>query len=190
LEPLPEADRGGGLALAERRGRDRAHHHVPGGRLAGQLRDGLELDLHHLLAVRLQQARGDAHRVRDVLERLQRRAAGDLQVAREDHGCSSSQIQIPGRRKPSTPMPSDSPALTSAPNRYWPDDRSQCSRYEGTPAPSTLMSSLMMSVATPATGARSSAPSGAMSSFRSAPHSRAISSAASGPVIRISARPW
>ena len=52
----------------------------------GQLRDGLELDLHHLLAVRLEQVRGDAHRVRDVLERLQRRAAGDLQVAREDHG--------------------------------------------------------------------------------------------------------
>ena len=44
-------------------------------------------------------------------------------------------------------MPSDSPALTSAPNRYWPDDRSQCSRYEGTPA----RSSLMTSVATPAT---------------------------------------
>src|SRR6266480_7431874 len=83
-------------------------------------------------------------------------------------------------------MPSDSPALTSAPNRYWPDDRSQCSRYEGTPA----RSSLMMSVATPATGARSAAPSGAMSSCRSAPHSRAISSAASGPAIRISARPW
>src|SRR5580704_15762838 len=96
------------------------------------------------------------------------------------------QTQIPGRRKPSTPMPSDSPALTSAPNRYWPDDRSQCSRYEGTPA----RSSLMMSVATPATGARSAAPSGAMSSCRSAPHSRAISSAASVPVIRISARPW
>src|SRR5437868_6734671 len=93
---------------------------------------------------------------------------------------------MPGRRKPSTPMPSDSPALTSAPNRYWPDDRSQCSRYEGTPP----RSSRMMSVATPATGARSAAPSGAMSSCRSAPHSRAISSAASGPVIRISARPW
>src|SRR5689334_23906125 len=87
-------------------------------------------------------------------------------------------------------MPSDSPALTSAPNRYWPDDRSQCSRYEGTPAPSTLMSSLMMSVATPATGARSAAPSGAMSSCRSAPHSRASSSVASGPVTRTSARPW
>src|SRR6185437_7670683 len=192
LEPLPEADRRGGLALAERRGGDRAHHHVPGGRLAGQLRDGLELDLHHLLAVWLEQARGDAHRVRDVLERLQGRAAGDLQVAREDHGVPlfNPQTQIPGKRKPSTPMPSDSPALTSAPNRYWPDDRSQCKRYEGTPAPSTLMSSLMMSVATPATGARSAAPSGAMSSCRSAPHSRAISSAASGPVIRISARPW
>src|SRR5690348_3732292 len=83
-------------------------------------------------------------------------------------------------------MPSGPPALTSAPNRYWPDDRSQCSRYEGTPA----RSSLMMSVATPATADRSAAPSGAMSSCRSAPHSRAISSAASGPVIRISARPW
>src|SRR5689334_11198890 len=93
---------------------------------------------------------------------------------------------MPGRRKPSTPMPSGSPASASAPNRYWPDDRSQCSRYEGTPA----RSSLTMSVATPATGARSAAPSGAISSCRSAPHSRASRSAASGPVIRISARPW
>src|SRR5712675_1644432 len=93
---------------------------------------------------------------------------------------------MPGRRKPSTPTPSDSPALTSAPNRYWPGDRSQCSRYEGTPA----RSSLTMSVATPATADRSAAPSGAMSSCRSAPHSRASMSAASGPVIRTSARPW
>src|SRR5690348_10562917 len=93
---------------------------------------------------------------------------------------------MPGRRKPSTPMPSDSPAPASAPNRYWPDDRSQCSRYEGTPA----RSSRTMSVATPATGARSAAPSGAMSSCRSAPHSRASSSVASGPVTRTSARPW
>src|SRR5689334_22911398 len=93
---------------------------------------------------------------------------------------------MPGRRKPSTPMPSGSPAPASAPNRYWPDDRSQCSRYEGTPA----RSSLTMSVARPATGARSAAPSGAISSCRSAPHSRASRSAASGPVIRISARPW
>src|SRR5689334_253827 len=83
-------------------------------------------------------------------------------------------------------MPSGSPASASAPNRYWPDDRSQCSRYEGTPA----RSSLTMSAATPATGARSAAPSGAISSCRSAPHSRASRSAASGPVIRISARPW
>src|SRR5690242_10196270 len=93
---------------------------------------------------------------------------------------------MPGRRKPSTPMPSGSPAPASAPNRYWPDDHSQCRRYEGTPA----RSSLTMSVATPATGTRSAAPSGAISSCRSAPHSRASRSAASGPVIRISARPW
>src|SRR5690242_17264489 len=53
-----------------------------------------------------------------------------------------------------------------------------------------MVSSLMMSVATPATPDRSAAPSGAMSSCRSAPHSRASRSAASGPVIRISARPW
>src|SRR6185437_9245118 len=53
-----------------------------------------------------------------------------------------------------------------------------------------MVSSLMMSVATPATPDRSAAPSGAMSSPRSAPHSRASRSAASGPVTRTSARPW
>src|SRR6266704_2467731 len=61
-------------------------------------------------------------------------------------------------------MPSDSPALTSVPNRYWPDDRSQCSRYEGTAA----RSSLMMSVATPATADRRAAPSGATVASQSA----------------------
>src|SRR6185295_5043932 len=41
-----------------------------------------------------------------------------------------------------------------------------------------------------ATADRRAAPSGAMSSSRSVPHSRASRSAASGPVTRTSARPW
>src|SRR5689334_4761461 len=53
-----------------------------------------------------------------------------------------------------------------------------------------MVSSLTMSVATPATPDRRAAPSGAMSSSRSAPHSRASRPAASGPVTRTSARPW
>src|SRR5690348_7853121 len=53
-----------------------------------------------------------------------------------------------------------------------------------------MVSSLMMSVATPATPDRRAAPSGAMSSSRSVPHSRASRSAAPGPVTRTNARPW
>src|SRR5215470_292883 len=53
-----------------------------------------------------------------------------------------------------------------------------------------MVSSRTMSVATPATADRRAAPSGAMSSSRSVPHSRASRSAASGPVTLTSARPW
>ena len=41
----------------------------------------VELDLHHVIAVRLEQMAADAHLVGDVLDRLERGAAGDLDVA-------------------------------------------------------------------------------------------------------------
>src|SRR5215467_10228374 len=55
----------------------------------GLIRDRVELDLHHLLAVGLQQVGGDAHLAREVFEWLEGCAPGNLQVGWESHGVDS-----------------------------------------------------------------------------------------------------
>jgi hypothetical protein len=82
LHRLAESDGGGGLALTQRRRRDGGDDHVLRPRAVGQLRDGVEVDLHHVASVRLEQVTAEPHLVGDVLDRLQGGAAGDVQVAR------------------------------------------------------------------------------------------------------------
>ncbi len=84
-ECLAEADRGRGLAFAERRGRNRGHHDVLRFRPVGELFDRLELDLRHIAAVRLEQVRPDAHARGDFRHREQPRPASDLEIWWERH---------------------------------------------------------------------------------------------------------
>ena len=69
-ERLAEADRGGGLALAERGRRDRGDDDVLGRGLVGELFDGLEVDLGDVLAVQFGQPRGDADVLSDLRDRF------------------------------------------------------------------------------------------------------------------------
>ena len=73
-----ETDRRGGLALAERRRRDRRDDDVLGLGAVGELVDGLQPDLGQLVAVRLEQMRADPHLRGDLGERQQRGCPGDL----------------------------------------------------------------------------------------------------------------
>ena len=82
---LPEPDGRRGLPLAERRRRDRRHDDVAGLRPVGQGRDGIEADLGHVGAVVLEQVRRNPHLRGDLLDRPQRRLAGDLYGWRQRH---------------------------------------------------------------------------------------------------------
>jgi hypothetical protein len=75
---LPEADRRRGLALAERRRRDRRHDDVAGLRPVRQGFDGVEADFGHVRPVVLEQAGRDPHLRGDLVDRPQRGLAGDL----------------------------------------------------------------------------------------------------------------
>ena len=86
LHGLAEADRGGGLALAERGGCDGRDHDVLRLWAVAELVDRLELDLGEGVAVLLEQMRADAHLGGDVGERGQLGGAGDLEIGREGHG--------------------------------------------------------------------------------------------------------
>ena len=69
-ERHPEADRGGGLALAERRGRDRGDDDVLGLRAVLQLFDGPQVDLGDVIAVLFDQPGRDADALGDFGHRL------------------------------------------------------------------------------------------------------------------------
>ncbi len=76
LHGLTEPDRGGGLALAERRRRDRGDDDVLGLRSIAQLVDRIEPDLGEIAAVRLEQVLADPHLGGDLGHRLRARARG------------------------------------------------------------------------------------------------------------------
>jgi hypothetical protein len=108
-EGLTEADRGGGLPLAQRCGRDRRDDDVPGGGDVGELFDRLELDLGDVVAVGLEEVLADAHLVGDVGQRLEPGLAGDVEVGREYHRHGSSSTV-----RPVTATPNSAPASRSA----------------------------------------------------------------------------
>jgi hypothetical protein len=88
-EALSDSDGGRGLALAERCGSDRADHDVLRPRPVGEPLDGVELHLEDVLAVPFEQVALETHDVGDVLDRLQRRRPGDLEVTGEGHAISA-----------------------------------------------------------------------------------------------------
>jgi hypothetical protein len=59
---------------------DGGDDHVAGPGAVGQLRDGVELVLGHVLAVGLEDAFRKSHLRRDVAERLEVSASGDLEI--------------------------------------------------------------------------------------------------------------
>ena len=83
---LAQTHRRGGLAFAQRSGRDGCDHDVLGLRAIAQLSDGLQLDLGQVVAVLFEQVWADAHFGGDVIERSWRCSASDLKVGRERHG--------------------------------------------------------------------------------------------------------
>jgi hypothetical protein len=84
-ERHPEADRGGGLALAERSGRDRGDDDVLGLRAVLQLFDGPQVDLGDVIAVLLDQPGRDADALGDFGYRLQRGLPRDFQCGWHRH---------------------------------------------------------------------------------------------------------
>ena len=89
-----ETDRRRGLALAERRRRDRGDHDVLGLRSVGELVDRLEPDLGQLVAVRLEQMGPDAHLRGDLGERRKRAGAGDVEVGWKRHWLTPLSVQL------------------------------------------------------------------------------------------------
>src|SRR6266702_7594414 len=95
-----------------------------------------------------------------------------------------------GIRNPSISMPNSAPARSRASNRYCPEDRSQCSRYERVSPSALTRSWRITSVASAATEVRNAAPSGVLALLRSTPQSLARTVGADVPFILMSARPW
>jgi hypothetical protein len=85
-ERLAEPDGGGRLALTERCRSDGGDDDIAGPGMVGQLMDGVELDLGHVVAVGLEEVLSDAHLPGDVAERLEPGLAGDGQVGGKRHG--------------------------------------------------------------------------------------------------------
>src|SRR5215218_2550854 len=81
-------------------------------------------------------------------------------------------------------MPNSSPASINASKRYWPEERSQCSRYEISPS----RSSRTTSVTSFATELRKAAPLGVTPSAKSMAQTFASRSGVLGPVTLTSAR--
>ena len=79
-EPLGQTDGRRGLALAERRGRDRRDEDVLGGGPVGERGLGPAVDLGDVPAVELEQLRPDAGSRGHLLDGSHRRRAGDLEV--------------------------------------------------------------------------------------------------------------
>ena len=101
---LAESDRGGGLALAERRGRDRRDDDVLGRWAVGELVDRLQPDLRQARPVRLQQVLTDAELGGDLGQRLVGspggRCPGPMAVPRSyafHHTASSRHVESPTR---------------------------------------------------------------------------------------------
>ena len=84
-EGLPEADRRRGLALAERRRRDRRDDDVTSLRPARQGFDGVEVHFGHVQPVVLEQAGRDPHLPGDLVNRPQLRVTGDLYGGGQRH---------------------------------------------------------------------------------------------------------
>ena len=82
---LSQPDRGGRLAFAEWRRRDRRHDHILRLRSPRERFDGFELDLGHVVPVRLQQIWCDAHPLRYLRHRHELCLPGDLKVGRKRH---------------------------------------------------------------------------------------------------------
>ncbi len=82
---LAEADGNRRLALAQRRRRDGGDDDVFRLRAVRELIECLKTDLGHVVAVRLEEVRTDAHLGGDLRHRQQPRLACNLQVGREGH---------------------------------------------------------------------------------------------------------
>ena len=82
-QSLPQADGRGCLALSQRRRGDRGDDNVFGLGPVLELVDRVELDLRHVMAVRLEQVRPDPHPGRDLGHRQQSRLARDLEISRK-----------------------------------------------------------------------------------------------------------
>lgn len=82
LQPVAEADRRRGLALAGGRRADRGHEDELAVRLLGEIGDSAGIDLGDVLAIGVQRRIGDAGRLGDRADRLKRRRAGDLDIGR------------------------------------------------------------------------------------------------------------
>ena len=79
VEPLGQPDRGGGLALAERRRRDGRDDDLPAVRPVGQTIEDLEADLGLVAAVQLDLVGQEPQLGGDVGDRTQRGVLGDLE---------------------------------------------------------------------------------------------------------------
>jgi hypothetical protein len=86
VEALGEPDRGRRLALAQRRRRDRGHHHVfPTRALRFETPDRFKGDLGLGWAVQLELAVGDSEVSRHVNDWTRGHGSGDLEIGREAH---------------------------------------------------------------------------------------------------------
>ncbi|MQM39060.1 hypothetical protein KBTX_03082 [wastewater metagenome] len=86
VQPLGEADGGGGLTLAEGRGRDRRDHHVTPPGPVRHRADGVEIQLGDAPAVGLDTGARHAHAPGDLLDRPEPGLPGDLEVTRHRPG--------------------------------------------------------------------------------------------------------
>ena len=86
VQAVAQADAGGGLAFAGRRGRDGRDQDQLAGRLVLQPAIQVQRDLGLVLAVVLQVVVGDAQLGGDLLDRQHLRAAGDFNVGRQRSG--------------------------------------------------------------------------------------------------------
>jgi hypothetical protein len=97
-EGLAEADRGGGLALAEGSRRDRRHDHIARRGTVGQRLDRLQSDLRHPLAIGLEHALAQTHLRSDLQQGLGMCPSGDLEVV-QDRACHG-QLSLYERGRP------------------------------------------------------------------------------------------
>ena len=79
-ERLPQPHRGRRLALSQGSRGDGADDHVTGPGAVGELFDRLQLDLGHAVAVTLEEVFPDPHLCRDVAQRREACASGDLEI--------------------------------------------------------------------------------------------------------------